>query len=120
MGHRVLIVDDNRDSADSMALLLRLQGHETRALYDGAQLIDEALEFSPNLVLLDIGLPGMSGYDLAQALRAEPKLAQVRLAAMSGFARTEDRQRSAAAGFEHHFAKPVDIEALRAVLESLA
>ena len=107
---RVLIVDDNQDAANSLALLLNLQGHETLAVY-GAQAALASLDtFKPEVALLDIGLAEMDGYELARCIRAQ--LQQIRLVAITGYGQAEDRQRTQAAGFDDHLAKPVDHAAL--------
>jgi PAS domain S-box-containing protein len=109
---RILVVDDNRDSAESMALLLRLSGHTTWLAFDGPSAVSLAAEHSPDAVLLDIGLPGMDGYQVASRLRELPQTFDSLLIALTGYGQEEDRQRSTAAGFNEHFVKPVDIEAL--------
>lgn len=109
---RILIVDDNVDSAESMAVLLRLEGHEALTLHEGERVVAEARAFRPDVILLDIGLPGMSGYDVARAVRGDTAIAAVRLIAVSGYGRAEDRERARAAGFDEHLVKPVDFSAL--------
>ena len=109
--HRVLVVDDNTDAADSLAMLLEAIGNDVRVAYDGEEAVDKALEFSPEVVLLDIGLPKMHGYDVAKRIRAE-KGADVLLVAVTGWGNEEDRRRSRDAGFDYHFTKPVDPEDL--------
>jgi CheY-like chemotaxis protein len=109
---RILVVDDNRDSAESMSLLLRLSGHTTWLAFDGPSAVSLAAEHSPDAVLLDIGLPGMDGYQVASRLRELPQTFDSLLIALTGYGQEEDRQRSTAAGFNEHFVKPVDIEAL--------
>lgn len=109
--HRVLVVDDNTDAADSLAMLLEAIGNDVRVAYDGEEAVDKALEFSPEVVLLDIGLPKMHGYDVAKRIRAEQG-ADVLLVAVTGWGNEEDRQRSRDAGFDYHFTKPVDPEDL--------
>jgi PAS domain S-box-containing protein len=109
---RILVVDDNRDSAESMALLLRLSGHETWLALDGHDAVSLATEHSPDAVVLDIGLPGMDGYQVARTLRALPQTSDSLLIALTGYGQEEDRQRSKAAGFNEHFVKPVDLESL--------
>ena len=111
---RVLIVDDNEDSADSLAILLELEGHVVRAVYSAMDALEQVSVFAPEIVLLDIGLPGMNGYDVAQRINALPN--PPRLVAVSGYAQREDKERSAAAGFSAHLVKPVDIAALKRVL----
>ena len=114
---RILVVDDNRDSADSLALLLSLHGHVTRALYSGNGFIELVREFRPELVLLDIGMPGRSGLDLVREVRADPPSHKIRVAAISGLARRGDRESSAQAGFDMHFVKPVDLPTLMDFIE---
>jgi PAS domain S-box-containing protein len=111
---RILIVDDNQDSADSLAMLLELEGHHVRAVYSATDALEQVSVFAPQIVLLDIGLPGMNGYDVAQKINAMPH--PPRLIAVSGYAQREDKERSAAAGFSAHLVKPVDIAALKRVL----
>jgi PAS domain S-box-containing protein len=115
---RVLIVDDNRDFANSLVMLLRMAGHEATAVYDGSAALSAAREFKPHAVLLDIGLPGASGYEVARALRDAAELAPLTLIALTGYGRDEDRDRVVAAGFDHHLVKPVDPDVLLAKLAS--
>ncbi len=115
---RVLIVDDNRDSADSLGLLLKHWKHEVRTAYDGAQAIAVAKTFLPEFVLLDIGLPGMSGLEVARALRQVPALKDSRLIAITGYGREEDRVQSHEAGFNYHLTKPVALDDLNQLLDS--
>jgi PAS domain S-box-containing protein len=116
---RVLVVDDNQDAADSLALLLRLGNHEVRVAYDGPSALNLAREFRPALAFLDIGMPGMDGYDLARLLRQQLGQEGPLLVALTGWGQEEDRKRSVAAGFDHHLVKPVEPEALREVLAGL-
>jgi PAS domain S-box-containing protein len=111
---RVLVVDDNQDSADSMAMLLELEGHTARAAYSAAEALEQVAAFTPDVVLLDIGLPIMNGYDVAQEIKKSPR--PPRLIAVSGYAQPEDKERSAAAGFSAHLVKPVDIAVLKKAL----
>jgi CheY-like chemotaxis protein len=113
---RVLVVDDNRDSAESLALLLGLMGHLVRTAYDGPQALDAAREFRPDLVLLDIGLPNLGGHEVARRLRENDNLKGVVLAALSGYGGEEDRRRSRESGFDHHLIKPCPLEELEVVL----
>jgi PAS domain S-box-containing protein len=115
-GRRILVVDDNLDSAETMAMLLRATGHEVETAHDGASALERAPHYCPEYVLLDIGLPGMSGYTVAERLRALPVLHGVKLIAMTGYGQEEDRRRSREAGFDHHLVKPVDFGALSAIL----
>jgi signal transduction histidine kinase/ActR/RegA family two-component response regulator len=110
---RVLLVEDNLDAADALAELLRMWGHEVEVVHDGASAVQRAGEARPDVVLLDIGLPGMDGYQVAGALRALPDLHGALLVALTGYGQEADRRRSAAAGFDHHLIKPVDLEELK-------
>ncbi|HZZ94081.1 MAG TPA: response regulator [Usitatibacter sp.] len=113
---RVLVVDDNADAADSLAMLLCAHGDAVRLAYDGEQAVEEDTQFRPDIILLDIGLPKLSGYDVARAIRAR-RGAVVLIVAITGWGQDEDRQRAREAGFDHHFTKPVDIDRLLEVLE---
>ena len=104
----ILIVDDNTDSAESLAVLLRLAGHHVRTAYDGPSALRDVETHRPEVVLLDIGLPGMDGYAVARGLRARPGFRDVMLIAMTGYGQDEDRRQARAAGFDHHLVKPVD------------
>ena len=116
---RVLVVDDNRDAADSVALLLKLLGADVRMSYDGADALAAIDSFHPVIVLLDIGLPGMDGYEIARRIRQRPDLDHVTLIALTGWGQAEDRLRSQEAGFQHHLVKPADPEALEALLATI-
>ena len=107
-GRRVLVVDDNADSADSLALLLRLKGYEVKVAYDGLGALHTAGSVHPEVVLLDIGLPGLDGYQVAGRLRRRRRTATALLLALTGYGREEDQLRSLEAGFDHHLTKPVD------------
>jgi len=113
---RVLVVDDNIDGAESLALMLGLLGHEVRTAHDGTQALQAAAQWCPEVVLLDIGLPGMSGYDVARSLRAQRPGPGLMLVAVTGWGTEDDQRRSAEAGFDHHLTKPVEAAALEAVL----
>lgn len=110
-------MDDNRDAAETLADLLSLWGYETEAVFDGPTGIQAAQSRRPDAVLLDISMPGMSGYEVARELRKIPGLEGVLLVALTGYGQEEDRRRSREAGFDHHLTKPVDPEALRSILE---
>jgi two-component system CheB/CheR fusion protein len=114
--HRILVVDDNRDAVESLAMLLRLDGHEVRVAHDGPRALEAAAAFAPQVVLLDIGMPGMSGYEVARRLRADGGPACPLLVAMTGYGQDEDRRRSREAGFDHHLVKPVEFEVVLALL----
>ena len=109
---RVLVVDDNVDAAESLAAILRLSGHELRSAYGGPAALEEARSFRPQAVLLDLGLPGLNGYEVARQLRADPLTSACLLVAVSGYGQPEDQARSREAGFNHHLTKPPDLEAL--------
>ncbi len=113
---RVLVVDDNVDAADSLAYLLETFGHEVRSVHAAAAGLEEARRFAPDIVLLDIGLPGMNGYEVAKALRQQPACAHAMIVALTGYGREEDRQRALHAGFDAHLVKPVDIKTLQEVI----
>jgi len=113
---RVLIVDDNQDAADSLAVVLRFEGHEATVAYSGQAAIEAVSSTQPELVLLDIGLPNMDGYEVARRIRASGSSA--RIIALTGYGQAEDRQRSSGAGFAAHLVKPVDITMLRSVLSN--
>jgi signal transduction histidine kinase/CheY-like chemotaxis protein len=114
---RVLVVDDNVDAANSLAkLLARLYGQEVRVAHDGAQALEAAEHFLPEVVLLDIGLPGMDGHEVARRLRERPATGQALIVALTGWGLESDRQRSAQSGFDRHLVKPVDPEMLRTLL----
>lgn len=115
---RVLVVDDNVDAADSLAILLNMSGHETKAAYDGSQALEVARSFAPNVVLLDIGLPGMDGYETAARLRAEH--GAIAIVAVTGYGSAADVERARSAGFDAHITKPVAFDELKAVLAEVA
>ena len=112
---RILVVDDNSDAADTLAELLEMYGHTVRTAYTGAQATERTLEFKPDIVFLDIGLPDMSGYEVAVKLRQLPIPQQFLLVALTGYGQEHDRQSALAAGFNEHFAKPVDFGKLAAL-----
>jgi signal transduction histidine kinase/CheY-like chemotaxis protein len=116
---RILVVDDNEDAADLLGESLTLHGHEIRLVADGPSALAVAKDFRPEIALLDIGLPGMDGYELGMRLRDLPGLADVRLIAVTGYGQESDRRRSAEAGFDCHLVKPVDVERLPADLEAV-
>ena len=114
---RLLVVDDNLDAAESLALLLtKAQGYDVRRAHSGPEALEVAHDFVPEVILLDIGLPGMDGYEVARAVRADRLLARCHVIAVTGYGRDEDRRRSSEAGFDHHLVKPVTLAALQAVL----
>jgi CheY-like chemotaxis protein len=116
---RILVVDDNQDAANSLVLLLRLAGHEVRSAYNGPTALALAVDFHPSLVLLDIGMPGMDGYEAARQMRANHDLQHLILVALTGWGQERDKRRSKEAGFDYHMVKPVDPKALVKLLTSL-
>jgi PAS domain S-box-containing protein len=116
---RILVVDDNEDSAESMATLVGMWGHDVRTANDAAGALRAAAEHRPEVVLLDIGMPQVSGYEVAQQLRAMPGFERTVLIAMTGYGQEEDRRRTKEAGFNHHLTKPVQPETLKAILSSV-
>ena len=117
---RVLVVEDNLDAAESLATLLRLWNHDVQVVHDGRAALDAARAQKPEVVLLDIGLPGLDGYQVARQLRNEASLAHTLLVAMTGYGQPEDRRRSREAGIHHHFVKPVEPLVLRSLLAGAA
>jgi PAS domain S-box-containing protein len=113
---RILVVDDSIDGAEMLAAALSAKGHQTQVALDGPAALRMAATFRPTVVFVDIGLPVMDGYELAGRLRDLPELNGVRLFALTGYGQESDRQKTRAAGFEHHFTKPVDLDAIEAVL----
>jgi CheY-like chemotaxis protein len=113
---RILVVEDNLDGAEMLAEMLKVWGHEVYIAHDGADGFNSALRFYPDVALLDIGLPEMDGYEVARRIRQNPALDGVLLIAVTGFGQETDRQRSEEAGFDHHFTKPLDIEALHRLI----
>lgn len=117
---RVLIVDDNSDASETLEMLLQLWGYEVRSVHSGLEALEVAPEYRPEVVLLDIGLPGMSGYDVAQRLREVPGFSDVVLVAVTGYGQDNDRSRSRDAGFDHHLVKPVEPDKLQALIASVS
>jgi CheY-like chemotaxis protein len=115
---RILVVDDNRDSVESLAMLLRLTGHEVHTAGDGAEAVRSAVALKPDLILLDIGLPKMNGYEAARRIR-EALGDGVMLIALTGWGQDEDRRRSKEAGFDHHLTKPLQFDALQQLLAEM-
>jgi DNA-binding response OmpR family regulator len=118
---RILVADDNRDAASSLATLLTLDGHDVRVANDGAQALAEAESFRPQIALLDIGMPKHNGYDVARAIRRTAWGRSMMLVAVTGWGQSEDKRRAREAGFDHHFTKPLDLDVLGAfVTDALA
>jgi CheY-like chemotaxis protein len=114
---RILIADDSQDGADSLAFLLRAAGHDVNTAYDGRSAIRMAEELLPDVVLLDIGMPEVSGYDVARAIRREAWGRGMRLIALTGWGQAEHRRRSLEVGFDEHLVKPVELDVLEDVLQ---
>ena len=117
--HRILVADDNRDSAETMAMLLQPSGHTVRVAFDGPWALPAVREFQPELVLLDLGLPGLTGYEVAKKVQEMTLAHRPMLVAMTGYGQQGDRQRTRAAGFDHHLVKPVDLEMLQQILRTV-
>jgi len=116
---KVLVADDNRDAADSLQRILALYGHEVRVAYDGASAVRMVEQFRPRVAILDIGMPGTNGYDVARAVRSRPG-ERVALVALTGWGQEADRRRATEAGFDHHLTKPIDPDTLNRVLADVA
>jgi CheY-like chemotaxis protein len=114
---RILVVDDNRDSAETLTMLLELMGNEMSAAYDGEQAVAIANEIKPDVVLLDIGLPKMNGYEVARQIRQQPWGSNPILVAITGWGQTEDKDLSRESGFDHHLVKPVDHDHLLKLIQ---
>jgi CheY-like chemotaxis protein len=114
---RVLLIEDNADAADSMRLLLEVLGHQVRVTANGEDALEAARTLPPQLMLVDIGLPGIDGYEVARRVRRDPSLREVTLVALTGYGREEDKSAALAAGFDDHLVKPVEIEKLEAVVQ---
>jgi signal transduction histidine kinase len=115
---RILVVDDNRDAAEMLSMLLELLGAEISVVHDGQTALDALKSYRPSVVLLDLGLPDIDGYEVARRMRAEPEGRNATLVALTGWGRDEDRRRSKEAGIDHHLVKPIDLAALQGALEA--
>jgi CheY-like chemotaxis protein len=117
---RIMLVDDNVDFATSLALLLQTLGHEVRVAHDASEALAIAVKFAPEFAVLDLGLPRVSGYELARQLRANPATERIVLIALSGWGQQQDRDRSREAGFALHLVKPIELQGVEAALRTLA
>lgn len=117
---RILVVDDNVDAADSLEQLLKRAGHAVRAMHGGLESVDAARNYKPDVMLLDIALPGLNGYQIAERLRSTPETKGIVLIATTGYGQDEDRQRAMQSGFDHHVTKPIDSHALGEILSAIA
>lgn len=115
-GRRVLVVDDNRDAADSLGMMLRFAGAEVRVEYDGLSALEAMTDCRPDVVLLDIGMPRLNGCDLARTIRGDPVHGGILLVALTGWGQAADRMRSHEAGIDHHLVKPVNFDMLQELL----
>ena len=115
---RVLVVDDNRDAATSLAIILGLMGNEAKTAHDGLEALEVAAAFRPDLILLDIGMPKLNGYDTARQIRQQSWGQQVTLVALTGWGQDEDRRKSQEAGFDAHMVKPIQLQDLEQLLAS--
>lgn len=116
---RLLVVDDNKDAAESMSMLLEMWGHEVVFAYDGPSALETAQRWQPEAIFLDIGLPGMDGYEVAERMRELPQAKDAVLIAITGYGQDDDRLRSRRAGIDHHLVKPVAPDALQNLIDSL-
>ena len=116
---RVLVVDDNRDAADALTILLRIWGHDVETATSGAEAIRLAEQANPEIILMDLGMPIMNGYEAAQRILERPGRAQIMLIALTGWGQEADRHRTQAAGFQHHLTKPVNVEQLQKLITAL-
>jgi CheY-like chemotaxis protein len=117
MGAKVLIADDNRDAADSMGLLLELSGHEAIIAHSGSEALALGRQHLPEVIILDIGMPDMNGYDVARAARGEPWGRAAFMLALTGWGQADDKERARAAGFDRHLTKPVDPDFVERLLQ---
>jgi CheY-like chemotaxis protein len=113
----VLVADDNRDAGETLAMLLRLDGHEVHVATDGLQAVEMFAQVQPDVVILDIGMPGLSGHEVAQRIREQGSERAVTLIAVTGWGQKADKDRATASGFDHHFTKPVEPAVLSALLQ---
>jgi CheY-like chemotaxis protein len=116
---RIMVVDDNYDSAQSMAMLIGMEGHEVQTAYNGRDALALAEHFRPEIMLMDIGMPDLSGYEVAQRLHECPWGRHITLIALTGWAQKEDRERAASMGFTHYLVKPVDPAEVQAVIDGV-
>jgi CheY-like chemotaxis protein len=119
VSRRVLVVDDNADSAESLALLLRVEGHLVETAYDGRAAVELAERFQPDAILLDLGMPGMNGYDVCEEIRSQPWGRSILMVAQTGWGQAQDRARTFEAGFDAHLTKPIDPEVVQEMLVTL-
>ena len=116
---RILVVDDNRDAADSLAILLQMSGHDVHTVHDGLEAVEAAAKLQPDVIVLDIGLPTLNGYEAARRIRQQQGSKEPVLVALTGWGQDGDKRRSQEAGFDFHLVKPIDASALEKLLGSL-
>jgi CheY-like chemotaxis protein len=119
MPDRILVVDDNRDAADSLAKLIQSFGHDAKAVYDGKEALEETARFGPDMALVDIGMPGLDGYQTVAELRQRRGNVHLIVVAVTAWSRDEDKRRAYDSGFDLHVAKPMTVETLKELLELL-
>ena len=117
---RVLVVDDNKDSAQTLAMMLKIMGNDIRTAHDGLEAVEKAQEYLPNVILLDLGMPKLNGYDVCRRIREQSWGSSMVIIALTGWGQAEDRQRTKEAGFDHHLVKPVDVAKLKELLDEAA
>jgi CheY-like chemotaxis protein len=117
--HRILVVDDQPENADSLVRLLAMLGYDAKAVYDGHQAIDHAADFLPDMIFIDIGMPGIDGYQTVSSIRAHKECAHAILIALTGWTKSEDKQHAYENGFDLHVAKPMSMETLKELLTLL-
>jgi CheY-like chemotaxis protein len=117
---RILVADDNADSAETCAMLLQMWGHDVRVAHDGQEALAVAGDFRPEIALVDIGMPRMNGYEVAEAVRKTDWGKEIVLVAVTGWGHDEDKEKAAASGFDRHLAKPVDPQHLQPLIEEIA
>lgn len=115
---RILIVDDNADAAQSLGLLMEVKGHECKLVFNSQEALATALDFKPEYIFLDLGMPGASGYDLCAQMRQQPELQDTIFIAQTGWSQDEYVQRAKKAGFHHHLVKPINFQEINAILKS--
>jgi CheY-like chemotaxis protein len=114
-----LLVEDNVDAADALAMLLELLGHDVQVVHDGLAALEALQRMRPDVMLIDIGLPGIDGFEVARRVRAQANSRSVLLVALTGYGRPDDRERTRAAGFDHHLTKPVQLDALQGLVATM-
>jgi CheY-like chemotaxis protein len=117
---RVIVADDNADAATSLTMLLELLGYEVQAVHDGLQAVEATRVFAPDLIFMDIGMPRLDGFEATRRIRALDLMRQPVVVALTGWGQEDDRERSRAAGIDHHLVKPIELDAIRALIEGIS